>query len=244
MRNELNILCQHSMRIAGFQPCSLSDFPGKIAAIVFTQGCPFACGYCHNPGLIPAKAGAYTEEDILERLKQRRMFIDGVVVTGGEPTVQPDLPDFLRKIREIGIEIKLDTNGVHPKMIEALIKEKLVDFFAMDIKHRFDKYEDVVGEVGSAVKELCQKTMDHIISSGVAYEFRTTTDAGIHTLEDIATISAQLPRGARYALQALRREKTYKSNLPQCSMSTDQFLEICKKDTEKNRPDIHLIIRA
>lgn len=231
------------MRIGGFQPCSLLDFPGKVAAIVFTQGCPFACNYCHNPELIPQKEGSIAEEEVLEELKKRRAFLDGVVITGGEPSVQPDLPEFIQKLKNLSLEVKLDTNGVHPDMIESLVQKHLVDFFAMDIKNVFEKYEEVVGNIPKKVKENCERTMRVIARSGVPYEFRTTTDASIHSHDDILNIAKRLPANARYALQGIRRQKTLAS-LQSAPEATETFLNTCKNEILKERPDIHLVIRA
>lgn len=231
------------MRIAGFQPCTLIDFPGKVAAIVFTQGCPFACTYCHNPELIPVQAGTYSEEHILEEIEKRKDFLDGVVITGGEPTVQPDLEVFLKKIKALSLEIKLDTNGVHPDMIERCIKNHLVDFFAMDIKHQFGKYKGVIGEVPDCVIENCERTMGIIAHSGIPYEFRTTTNEDIHTHEDILAIVEKLPLKARYALQGIHAEKTLKL-MDNLGESTEIFLDACRREILLTRPDLHLILRA
>lgn len=231
------------MRIAGFQPCSLLDFPGKVAAIIFTQGCPFACGYCHNPELIHQEDGRISEEAIIEELRKRAAFLDGVVITGGEPSVHPDLPEFIQKLRDLSLEVKLDTNGVHPDMIERIAKKNLVDFFAMDIKTIFQKYEDIVGNIPAIVKENCERTMGIIARSGVPYEFRTTTDASLHTHDDILGIAMRLPANARYALQGIRRQKT-RAPLPEAPIDIAMFLDACREKILRERPDIHLIIRA
>lgn len=230
------------MRIGGFQSCSLLDFPGKVAAIVFTQGCPFACGYCHNPELLSMKEGGVSEDDVLQMLRERRTFLDGVVITGGEPTVQPDLPEFIEKLRKLGFEVKLDTNGVHPGVVEELIKKNLVDFFAMDIKNPFENYENIVGNIPQKVKENCEKTMRIIARSGIAYELRTTIDPALHAQEDILSIARHLPAAARYTLQGVRRQKTLKK-LPDIHESTDDFLRACQERILEERPDIHLLIR-
>lgn len=231
------------MRISGFQPCTLIDFPGKIAAIVFTQGCPFACTYCHNPELIPVQSGTHSEEEIFAEIEKRKDFLDGVVITGGEPTVQPDLEAFLGKIKALSLDIKLDTNGVHPDMIERCIQNHLVDFFAMDIKHQFGAYKKVIGEVPDRVIENCERTMGLIARSGIPYEFRTTTNEDIHTREDILAIANHLPIRARYALQGIRTEKTLKP-MESRGEDTVMFLNSCKKEILLSRPDLHLILRT
>lgn len=231
------------MRIGGFQPCTLIDFPGKVAAMVFTQGCPFACGYCHNPELIPVQAGSWEEGEVLAQIEKRKKFLDGVVITGGEPTVQPDLPKFLEKVKSLGLEVKLDTNGVHPNMIKEVIQAHLVDFFAMDIKHVFSRYTTLVGEVPKKVVENCETTARLIAQSGIPYEFRTTTDETLHTSEDLIAIAQRLPPRARYALQYIRRQKTLKP-LQESQKIGAAFLNTCGALIRKVRPDLHLILRT
>lgn len=182
-------------------------------------------------------------EDVLARIHERREFIEGVVITGGEPTVQPDLPEFIKELRGLGLKVKLDTNGVHPGMVEKLIAEKQVDFFAMDIKNTFPQYEKTVGAIPEKVKENCEKTMSLIARSGVPYEFRTTTDAGVHSVRDILTIAVMLPAHARYALQGIRRAKT-RAELPPAAQDLATFLNECRIRILEARPDLHLIIRA
>lgn len=203
------------MRIAGLQPLSLLDFPGRVAAIVFTQGCPFRCVYCHNPELIaPAGKGGLETEDVLDRIGERRLFLDGVVVTGGEPTVHPDLPEFLSEIKSMGLETKLDTNGMHPRMIERIVQEGLADFFAMDLKHVWSRYGDIIGPAASAATDNCLETMGLLRGSGVSCEFRTTVYPALHTEEDLLEMAALLGPGDRYALQEMRYEKTLQADLP------------------------------
>jgi pyruvate formate lyase activating enzyme len=126
------------MKIAGLIKQSYIDYPGKMAAVVFTQGCNFRCGYCHNPSLVLPRLFHHNKlvavSDVLIHLENRKDWLDGVVITGGEPTIHGDLPDFLRQIKSLGYLVKLDTNGSNPLMLEKVIKENLVDFIAMDIK--------------------------------------------------------------------------------------------------------------
>ena len=199
------------MRIAGYQPVSLLDFPGRVAAIVFTQGCPLRCVYCHNPELLPPLgAAAIPAADVLARISERRAFLDGVVVTGGEPTVQPDLPAFLAAIKAMGLEVKLDTDGVHPRMVARILKEGLADYVAMDIKHVWERYGDVVGRAQAQVAENCRATFGHVRASGVPHEFRTTVVPGLHDADDLMRIAGWLDEGDRYALQEVRYAKTLK----------------------------------
>ena len=135
------------MLISGLNKTTLLDYPGRVAATVFTGGCNFRCPFCHNGGLVlsPLTQEHYTEEDILGFLKKRKHILSGVCITGGEPTIQQDLPDFIRKIKELGLAVKLDTNGSHPHMLEELIGKKQIDYVAMDIKNAPGKYQETTG---------------------------------------------------------------------------------------------------
>ncbi len=205
------------MIISGFQPLSLLDYPGIISSIIFTQGCPFRCVYCHNPELIPAQTAdpdkALKEESILEQLNRRKHIVEGVCITGGEPTVHADLPEFIKKVKRLGMLVKLDTNGLTPRMIEKLIKERLVDFFAMDLKHTWERYSEVIGINQKNVIDNCRETFRLIQESSVPHEFRTTVYSGFHRKEDLEEIAGQLREGERYALQEIRYGKTLNPTL-------------------------------
>lgn len=175
------------MRIGGLLKTSLIDYPGKIAAVVFTQGCNFRCFYCHNPELIASKEGVYSEKEILDFLGRRRRKISGVVITGGEPTLQEDLPDFLKKIKEMGFLTKLDTNGSNPRMLRKLIEQDLVDYAAMDIKGPFSKYHDIV--CASVDLDDIKESIRLLMDSNLDYEFRTTIGKGILDIDDIEEIA-------------------------------------------------------
>lgn len=200
------------MIISGFQPLSLLDYPGIISSIVFTQGCPFRCGYCHNPELISAQAPDVSNilkpEDVLKHLHRRKNMVEGVCITGGEPTVHPDLPDFIRKVKRLGLLVKLDTNGLTPRMIELLIEERLVDFFAMDLKHTWRRYLEVIGINQAQVIDNCRQTFCLIQDSSTPHEFRTTVYPGYHCKEDLEEMAGQLREGERYVLQDIRYGKT------------------------------------
>ncbi|MEK7183049.1 MAG: anaerobic ribonucleoside-triphosphate reductase activating protein [Patescibacteria group bacterium] len=204
------------MRIAGYQPLTLIDYPGHIAAIVFTQGCAFRCVYCHNPELIPIKGqDELSEAAILAQIEKDASMLDGVVVTGGEPTLHPDLPSFLMKIKALGLKVKLDTNGVNPRLVERCLQLEAVDFLAMDIKHRWDKYADVIGDTPEIAVENCRKTFRMIQDCGLDHEFRTTIYSALHTEDDILTIASQLKPDESYALQQVRYDKTLVPELEQ-----------------------------
>ena len=157
--------------IGGLQKTSLLDFPKKIAAIVFTQGCNFRCGYCHNAELLDFSAEPKVkEEDFFDFLTKRKGKLDGVVITGGEPTVQSGLKEFILKIKDLGFEVKLDTNGTNPKVLSELLQ--IIDYVAMDIKAPFTKYGMIAG-VNVNIENI-RESINLIISSNVDYEFRTT----------------------------------------------------------------------
>jgi pyruvate formate lyase activating enzyme len=198
------------MLLGGLQRLSLIDFPGKICATVFTIGCNFDCGFCHNPELVdPEKIKdqpRISEEDFFKFLESRKGDLDGVCITGGEPTLQPDLPGFIKKIKNLGFAVKLDTNGSNPEMLERLIKD--VDYVAMDIK-----------DLSSMIQ--VSRSIDLIKNSGIDYEFRMTVVPLLHSKKDIMEIAKKLGPAKKFYLQQFRpgknldkkfeHEKTYSS---------------------------------
>jgi pyruvate formate lyase activating enzyme len=194
-----------TMGIGGFQPFSLSDFPGHAAAIVFTQGCNFRCPFCHNPSLWPAIPGdppVETAEAVLSFLADRRGLLRGVVITGGEPTLQAGLANFLEGVKRLGLGVKLDTNGSRPEVIAELLSGGLVDYVAMDVKAPFPKYDLLCG---CAVDQgAIRRSMDLIAASGVAHHFRTTFFQALLSDADIEAIQASLPTRSEFKLQACR----------------------------------------
>jgi pyruvate formate lyase activating enzyme len=186
------------MKIGSINKTSLLDYPGKIAAIIGTQGCNMRCPYCHNSYLIPYEFTKHSqiikEEAFFSFLGQRKNFLDGVVITGGEPTIQSDLPEFCDKIKKIGLSVKLDTNGTHPSVLSRLLKNKLVDYTAMDIKTDLDQYHQLFKE-NIDVNEIL-KSIDIIMSSDQPYELRTTCVSPFVTPDNIDQIG-RLIKGAR-----------------------------------------------
>jgi pyruvate formate lyase activating enzyme len=188
------------MIVGGVEKLTLIDFPGRLAAIIFTQGCNFRCQFCYNPLLVMPIGDVkliYQKDhsviplsDLFGFLESRRGKLDGVVISGGEPTLQADLPDFIKQIRALGYAIKLDSNGTNPEMLEQVIKEGLVDYLAMDIKAPFGKYEQVVGV--KVNEDNIRRSIEILKTSGVPYEFRTTLVPGLHTLEDIDAMGEML----------------------------------------------------
>lgn len=187
------------MNIAGVQKVTLLDYPGKVACEIFTQGCNFECPFCQNSSLIPiTNTGEFSEEEIFEYLNLRKNILDGVVITGGEPTVQKDLKGFIKKIKDLGLLVKLDTNGGNPKVLQELIDEKLVDYVAMDIKNIFNKYNITSGKKINL--DNIKKSIEILKASKIDYEFRTTIIKEMHSLDDIINI-CKLVGNAKYYLQ-------------------------------------------
>lgn len=213
------------MRIGGIQKCSLIDFPGKVSAVLFTQGCPWRCHYCHNARLVfPERFDPpILEKEVFSFLRRRREQLDGVVVSGGEPTLQPDLPEFIREIKEMGFAVKLDTNGFRPDVVEKVIRLELVDYIAMDVKAPLDSYETVVGARVDTGK--IKRSISIIINSGIDHEFRTTAVPGLHTIEDLRAIGELVTGAKRYILQEFIPKNTLKPELSLTAPFPRQVLE-------------------
>lgn len=193
------------MKIGGLEKLTLIDYPGELAAIVFTSGCNFRCHFCYNPMLVVPKGHPLIEEGgLLDFLAERKGKIDGVVVTGGEPTMQPDLPEFLAKIKKLGYKIKLDTNGTNPEMLEKVISSGMVDYIAMDIKGPLDKYQEIVGV--DVNLENVKKSIKIIVESGLPHEFRTTLVPGLHKKEDIEKMGEMIRGADKWFLQFFKSD--------------------------------------
>ena len=189
------------MKIGGLQKFSLIDYPNKICAIVFTQGCDLRCPYCHNPELVEPKlfSQPISEEEIFLFLKKRKGKLEAVTITGGEPCLQGDLPVFLQKIKEMGCLVKLDTNGSFPERLNEIIDQNLIDYLAIDIKGPLEKYEKIVG-VPFATEKIVE-TIKIAFSSKINCEFRTTVVKSLLNKDDLKKIG-KLIKGARlYVLQ-------------------------------------------
>ncbi|MBU1049224.1 anaerobic ribonucleoside-triphosphate reductase activating protein [Candidatus Bipolaricaulota bacterium] len=193
------------MIVGGIQWMTLLDYPDKIAATLFTAGCNFRCSFCHNPELVlpelVAEAGTALEESFFDELADRRGFLDAIVISGGEPTLQSDLLDVLARIKEIGYLVKLDTNGARPEIIEEAFDRGLLDFIAMDIKSPADRYEQIVGI--SIDTNLIQESISLIQQSGKRYEFRTTAAPGLSE-DDLFRMGCWLEGSKAYWLQMFR----------------------------------------
>ena len=189
------------MRIGGLQKLTLLDYPGKVACTVFLPGCNLRCPFCHNPALVlPDRAtGGLSTEKLLAFLETRRGKLDGVCVTGGEPTLQPELPEFLEKLRRLGYAVKLDTNGTNPAMLKALLHERVLDYVAMDIKNSPSRYAETCG--GVDLLAPVKRSAALLMAGAVDYEFRTTVCAPLHTPRDMEELGRWLKGARRYFLQ-------------------------------------------
>lgn len=188
------------MNVQGYQKLTLLDYPGRTACTVFTGGCNLRCPFCHNAGLVRTPlAGPNLTDEVLEYLQKRRGILDGVCVTGGEPLLQPDLEDFLRKVKEMGYAVKLDTNGMLPQRLAALLATNLVDYVAMDIKSSPDGYAAAAGT--DADVSAVTDSLSILRQSGIPFELRTTAVRGIHTEADFAAIGEWLGEVPAYFIQ-------------------------------------------
>lgn len=200
------------MTIGGLHKLSLSDYPGHSAAVVFTQGCDYRCPFCHNGGLIAAQGDLRIDEaEVLAFLKQRAGLLDAVVVSGGEPTLQPDLAQFLGKARQLGLKTAIETNGSRPDVVAELLRQGLLDFAAMDIKAPPDKYPLLAGVPASSDDPLRSAAL--VAESKVAHQFRTTWVRALLSAEDIETIRGILPAGSDYRVQEFRTQNALDPSL-------------------------------
>ena len=190
------------MLILGLQKLTLLDYPGRTACTVFTGGCNFRCPFCHNaPLVIPGREQEpYTEEEVLSYLKKRAGLLDGVCVSGGEPTLQEGLDAFLRQVKALDYQVKLDTNGSRPEALRALLRQGLADYVAMDVKSSPEEYARACGVPVDL--EKVNESIDLLLSGCVDYEFRTTVVAGLHTPQIIEQTARRIAGAKRYFLQA------------------------------------------
>lgn len=217
-----------SFIIGGLQKTSFLDFPEKIACIVFTNMCNFRCGYCHNPELITNYEPVLTVSAFFEFLESRKGKLDGVVVTGGEPTVQTDLFDFIKKIKDLGFLVKLDSNGSNPEVLERLFKANLLDYVAMDIKAPYEKYSEIT-RVNCDISKI-KKSINLIMDSGIDYEFRTTVVKSQLSYADFDAIGEMIKGAKKYYLQRFVPSKILDESLMnETSYSDEEFKEICTK---------------
>jgi len=196
------------MKIGGFQPVTLLDYPQKLAAIVFAAGCNMRCPFCYNYKLVLPElindANLYKEEEVAAFLLKRKKYLDGLVISGGEPLMQADLADFLKKMKDAGYQIKLDTNGLQTAALKNLLDEKLIDYVAMDTKGPLESYEKFCGTPAGSIAESIKLVM----KSGLPYEFRSTLVKGLHKKADISEMAKSIKGAKLYYLQNFMPSQT------------------------------------
>lgn len=226
------------MKIGGLQKVSLIDYPGLICGIVFLQGCNFKCQYCHNPELVDSKLfkPGIRENEVLEFLNTRKGKLDAISITGGEPTIQEDLPSFIKQIKKMGFAVKLDTNGSQPQVIKHLLAEKLLDFIAMDIKAPLEKYKNIVNTQVNT--ESIKESIDLILKAKIPHEFRTTIVESQLEENDILQIGKMIAGANHYVLQKFVPTKTLdKKFLKEKSFSNEKLQKI-KNSLEHQIPSV------
>lgn len=210
-----------SFKLAGLQKTTFIDYPEKIACIVFTQGCNFRCGYCHNPELFENKEPVLSVPAFFEFLNKRKGKLDGVVITGGEPTLHSkDLIEFIKEVKSLGFLVKLDTNGTHPDVLQELLNENLLDYIAMDIKAPLAKYKTITQT--DIDTKIIKKSIDMIMNSGVDYEFRTTIVKSQLSVEDLRQIGELIQGAKRYYMQKFLATKILDETLMSEESYTDE----------------------
>ena len=188
------------MKLGGLQKMTLLDFPGRVACTVFTMGCNFRCPFCHNSSLVLSPAlPELSQDDFFAFLRKRQGLLDGVAITGGEPLLHPDMPEFLEKIRAMGYAVKLDTNGAFPARLEQILKAGLADYVAMDIKNSKEKYERTAGVAG--ILPAVERSVELLRTGKTPFEFRTTLVDELHEPEDFAAIGQWIAGTERYFIQ-------------------------------------------
>lgn len=223
------------MKIKGLQKQTLIDYPGKIACTIFTFGCNFRCSYCHNPELIEDDGRPeIKQEEIIDFLKKRKGFLDGVCITGGEPTLNKELPDFISKIKKLGFMVKLDTNGSNPEMLKELIDRKLLDYVAMDIKAPLEYYDKITNV--KVNRDDIQKSVN-LIRRLKDYEFRITVVPGLFDNDSAKLIGEWLKGSKRFYIQQFRGIKTLDDNFvgkkPFSKEELENFCSIMKPYFER-----------
>jgi len=229
------------LRVSGLERSSLLDYPGKISAIIFTHGCNLRCPYCHNPELVIEgfnKDGSFSEKDILSFLESRKGKLDALVITGGEPLVQSNLLPFIKKVKEMGFLIKLDTNGTFPDRLKDFIETGLIDYIAMDVK--YPKVEYVKNSMIPEIAKKIERSIKIIMDSGLDYEFRTTYVKPLHSLESAEGIGQMIKGAKNYYIQNFRPGKTIDPTLTKENSFTTKELEQIKKIIEKYVEDVQI----
>ena len=194
------------MRISGLQKLTLLDYPEVVSCIVFTYGCNFRCPFCHNSSLVSGDfEDEISETEVLDFLKNRKKLLDGVVITGGEPLLHQDIPSFIKRIKDLGYLVKLDTNGTNPDMLKMLVEEKLIDYVAMDIKNSPKEYALASGTDKFLDNVAQSKSL--LLEGHIPYEFRTTVVKGIHTKQSLTSLAEWIKGAEKYFLQQYKNSE-------------------------------------
>jgi len=214
------------MNLGGLQKFSLMDYPDKVSCVVFTSGCNLRCPYCHNSELIEMRDSGVSEEDFFEFLDSRKEMLDAVVVSGGEPTIHSDLPEFLERIKDKGLLVKLDTNGTDPEMLERIVGRGLVDYIAMDVKTSPENY----GRVGGRKFSGEVRRSVEIVKDFESHEFRTTMAPGVMDEDDLTSIAELVDGAERYYAQEFRSESVLDEDikLETGKMDADRAIKMVK----------------
>lgn len=224
------------MDFRGLQKTTLLDYPGFIAATVFTAGCNFRCPFCHNGDLVLAanQLSRIEETEILAFLQKRKGILKGLCISGGEPTLQKELPEFIQKVKDLGYLVKLDTNGSNPEMLKVLLENDLLNYVAMDIKNSPESYEKTIGATGFFM-EAISKSIKLLRQAGIPCEFRTTLVKELHTEADIRAIANWLPKEIPYYLQCYEEnEQVIKPGFhPPTKETMERYREILSEKLEQ-----------
>lgn len=227
------------MNIHGFTKTTLLDYPGQVAATVFTGGCNFRCPFCHNYELVmsPDVFPREDEKQILDFLKKRKGILTGVAISGGEPTLCGDLKAFILKLKELGYLVKLDTNGYNPEILKDLMSNSLVDYVAMDIKAGRDNYARAIGLNSCDISRI-DNSLDILSTNGIPYELRTTAVCGLHTSEDFEDIAIWIPKDCSYFIQ--KYKETPGIDNPGFMSFSDEQLVVFANIVRKNVKSVSL----
>ncbi len=224
------------MGVKGFQGTSLLDYPGKIASLVFFGGCNLSCGFCHNPSLVlaPEELSDYPMAALLDELQERRRFIDGVVISGGEPTLDPELPGLLKEIKALGLLVKLDTNGLAPAVLENIMGLGLVDYLALDLKTAPERYGEL--HSGPVCVPSLRKSIRLILEGDIPYEFRTTCVPGLVEEEDIRLLCEQVRGAQSWMLQQFvpqhAMDEGVQTIVPHCPERLESFAALARNHVQ------------
>lgn len=232
------------MKISGWQKVSLQDFPNMVSTILFTKGCNFKCGYCHNPELIETTGPQLDLDEIFEYLEKRKAMLDAVVITGGEPCIQKDLKGFIRMIKAHGFAVKLDTNGTMPHVVKDLIESKLVDYLAMDYKFPINRYSEMVKTEN--ISDKVEETKNLIINSELPYEFRITVIQELFDEETVKQMALELKDAKKIVLQGFLNKEVLDPRFQKYENTRTLFLEHIKpvfKEKNIHKDDCEVLVR-